>query len=72
MAQDSKKPEKVYYFGTCLVDLFYLEAGLAEVLGHALQIGFQRVQIYEQCGSVQLLARHACAARTARTLATVP
>lgn len=31
MPQDSQKPEKVYYFGTCLMDSFYPEAGLAGI-----------------------------------------
>lgn len=29
MSQGSQKPEKVYYFGTCLMDSIYPEAGLA-------------------------------------------
>jgi L-lactate dehydrogenase complex protein LldE len=29
MAQESQKPEKVYYFGTCLMDSIYPQAGLA-------------------------------------------
>ncbi|MGD9058619.1 MAG: (Fe-S)-binding protein [Desulfobacterales bacterium] len=29
MAQESIKPEKVYYFGTCLMDSIYPQAGLA-------------------------------------------
>ena len=29
MSQDSQKPDKVYYFGTCLMDSIYPQAGLA-------------------------------------------
>ena len=29
MSQESQKPEKVYYFGTCLMDAIYPQAGLA-------------------------------------------
>ena len=25
------KPDKVYFFGTCLIDLFYPEAGMAGI-----------------------------------------
>ena len=31
MRQYPKKPEKVYYFGTCLADMFYPEAGMAGI-----------------------------------------
>ena len=29
MDEYSKKPDTVYYFGTCLIDMFYPEAGMA-------------------------------------------
>lgn len=31
MREYSEKPEKVYYFGTCLADMFFPEAGLAGI-----------------------------------------
>ena len=31
MAAAATKPERVYYFGTCLVDMFYPEAGMAGI-----------------------------------------
>ena len=31
MKKYPKKPEAVYYFGTCLVDLLYPEAGIAGI-----------------------------------------
>ena len=31
MVQPSKKPSAVYFFGTCLVDSFYGDAGLAAI-----------------------------------------
>jgi L-lactate dehydrogenase complex protein LldE len=31
MPQYPKKPQKIYYFGTCLVDMIYPEAGLAGI-----------------------------------------
>ena len=31
MAAEKTKPERVYYFGTCLADTLYPEAGLAGI-----------------------------------------
>ena len=31
MLDDHVKPKKVYYFGTCLIDMFYPEAGMAGI-----------------------------------------
>jgi len=31
MLEDHVKPKKVYYFGTCLMDMFYPEAGMAGI-----------------------------------------
>ena len=47
MSHDPQKPEKVYYFGTCLMDTIYPEAGLAglKLIQHeGVQVIFPREQ----------------------------
>ncbi len=47
MPQESQKPEKVYYFGTCLMDSIYPEAGLAGlklIQREGVQVIFPREQ----------------------------